>query len=94
MSLQIEQPPSFPVTGIDEAAIDLIRAEGGYVNRQPEFCLVGLPPGTQHKHEASEQRNDPLGRINRPKSAILYKLPSGRILKLHEHYLSLEDGTG
>ncbi len=94
MPMQIEQPSIFPITDIDQDAISLIRAKGGYVNIQPEFCLVGLPPSTQHKREAPEQRNDTFGRINRHKAATLYKLPSDRILRLHEHYLSLEDRIG
>ena len=83
---------SFPVAGIDDLAVTRIQADGGSVNRQTETCFIGLPPGTQRKRLASEL--PPVHMMhkqsNRASPDILYKLPSGCVLRLSEHYLRYE----
>ncbi len=83
---------SFPVTGIDDLAATRIQADGGSVNRQTDACFISLPPGTQRKRLVSEPEP---GHIihklsNRSSPGMLYKLPSGCVLRLSEHYLSYE----
>ena len=83
---------SFPATGIDDLAAIRIQVDGGSVNRQTEACFIGLPPGTRRKRLVSEPEP---GHVlqkpnNRPSPAMLYKLPSGCVLRLSGHYLSYE----
>ena len=87
---------SFPVTGIDELAVTRIQADGGSVTRQAETYFIGLPPGTQRKRIRSETPPEPRmlpKQSHRPSRGTLYKLPSGCVLKLSEHYLSYEGGS-
>ena len=83
---------SFPVTGIDDLAATRIQADGGSVNRQTEVCFISLPAGTQRKRLVSEPEPGHIihKQSNRPSPDMLYKLPSGCVLRLSEHYLSYE----
>ena|SRR5437762_335241 len=81
---------SFPVTGIDDLAVTRIQADGGSVTRQTEAYFISLPPGTRRKRLISElEPGHVIHKLNnRPSSGTLYKLPSGCVLRLSEHYLS------
>lgn len=92
MPLEIEPTPGpLPVTTIDERTIQIIKSEGGSIRDHGEFKFVTFPPGTKRAKEKREPRPNEDRFIHRQKAGMLYRLPSGTILKLSDHELSIDD---
>lgn len=92
MPLEISPTPGpTPVTEIDARTIQIIKAEGGNVVNHGDFSLVTFPPGTKHKKEQKQARPNEDRFIHRQKAGTLYRLPSGVILILSNHELSVNE---